>query len=116
MRDYQIDGLNWMAEKWYKRQSAILADEMGLGKTVQIVTLIEHLYRVEKIEKPFLIVVPLSTLEHWRREFAAWTDLNVCIYHDSKRQFRDLMREYEVSERSERALMKTKYIYDPLLN
>jgi len=95
LRDYQVDGLNWLAEKWYKRQSCILADEMGLGKTVQIVSLIEHLHRVEKIDKPYLIVVPLSTLEHWRREFAGWTDLRVNIYHDTKREWRDVMREYE---------------------
>lgn len=29
----------------------------GLGKTVQIVTYLEHLYRVEKIHGPFLVVV-----------------------------------------------------------
>ena len=88
LRDYQVDGVNWLAEKWYKKQSCILADEMGLGKTVQIVSLIEHLHRVEKKEQPYLIVVPLSTLEHWRREFQGWTDLRVNIYHDTKREWR----------------------------
>lgn len=29
LRDYQVDGVNWLASTWYKRQSAILADEMG---------------------------------------------------------------------------------------
>ena len=33
LRDYQVDGVNWLASCWYKRHSAILADEMGLGKT-----------------------------------------------------------------------------------
>ena len=28
LRDYQVDGVNWLASTWYKRQSAILADEM----------------------------------------------------------------------------------------
>lgn len=36
LRDYQIDGLNWLASCWYKRHSCILADEMGLGKTGKI--------------------------------------------------------------------------------
>jgi len=62
---------------------------------VQIVTYIEHLHRVEKIQRPFLIVVPLSTVEHWRREFEGWTDMQCCIYHDRQREWRDVMREYE---------------------
>lgn len=56
---------------------------------------IEHLHRVEKIQRPFLVVVPLSTVEHWRREFESWTDLKVCVYHDRQRIWRDVMREYE---------------------
>lgn len=68
---------------------------MGLGKTVQIVCYIEHLFRVEKIRRPFLVVVPLSTVEHWRREFSGWTDLVCCIYHDRQRVWRDVLREYE---------------------
>ena len=71
------------------------ATEMGLGKTVQIICYIEHLFRVEKIRRPFLVVVPLSTVEHWRREFQGWTDMVVCIYHDRQRIWRDVMREYE---------------------
>ena len=41
----------------------------GLGKTVQVVTFLDHLYEVEQIRGPFLIAVPLSTIEHWKREF-----------------------------------------------
>ena len=33
LRDYQVDGVNWLASCWYKRHCCILADEMGLGKT-----------------------------------------------------------------------------------
>ena len=95
LRDYQIDGVNWLASCWYKANGCILADEMGLGKTVQIVCYIEHLNRVEKIQRPFLVVVPLSTVEHWRREFEGWTQLKTCIYHDRQRVWRDVMREYE---------------------
>ncbi len=95
LRDYQIDGVNWLSSVWYKRQGCILADEMGLGKTVQIVCFIDHLFRVEKIRRPFLVVVPLSTVEHWRREFEGWTDMVCCIYHDRQRVWRDVLREYE---------------------
>ena len=29
LRDYQIDGVNWLSSTWYKQHSCILADEMG---------------------------------------------------------------------------------------
>ncbi len=68
LRPYQVDGLNWMISCWKARRSSLLADEMGLGKTVQVVSFIEHLRTEEDIRGPFLIVVPLSTIQHWRRE------------------------------------------------
>lgn len=36
LRDYQMDGLNWLVGSWTKNNSVILADEMGLGKTIQV--------------------------------------------------------------------------------
>lgn len=36
LRDYQMDGLNWLIHSWCKDNSVILADEMGLGKTIQV--------------------------------------------------------------------------------
>jgi chromodomain-helicase-DNA-binding protein 1 len=38
LRDYQMDGLNWLIHSWSKENSVILADEMGLGKTIQVIT------------------------------------------------------------------------------
>ncbi len=34
LRDYQIDGLNWMISLYETGINGILADEMGLGKTI----------------------------------------------------------------------------------
>lgn len=82
LRAYQVEGLNWMVSCIKAQRSCILADEMGLGKTVQVVSLIEHMKSEESIRGPYLIVVPLSTIQHWRREIESWTDLNVCVYHD----------------------------------
>ncbi|KAJ8576442.1 hypothetical protein ON010_g2769 [Phytophthora cinnamomi] len=82
LRQYQVEGLNWMVSCTKAQRSCILADEMGLGKTVQIVSLLEHMKSEESVRGPYLIVVPLSTIQHWRREIESWTDLNVCVYHD----------------------------------
>jgi hypothetical protein len=32
LRDYQVEGVNWLASTYYRKQGCILADEMGLGK------------------------------------------------------------------------------------
>ena len=37
LRDYQLQGLNWLAQSWCKQNSVILADEMGLGKSFEFI-------------------------------------------------------------------------------
>jgi chromodomain-helicase-DNA-binding protein 7 len=64
------------------RRNCILADEMGLGKTIQSLTFI-HAVHEYGIKGPFLVIAPLSTIPNWQREFEAWTDLNVIVYHGS---------------------------------
>ena len=76
------------------RQSCILADEMGLGKTIQSITFVEEVSRYG-IRGPFLIIVPLSTIANWQREFEAWTDLNVVVYHGSNAS-RSMLQQYEM--------------------
>jgi len=97
LRDYQIQGLNWLIKNYHEGRSCILADEMGLGKTVQCVSFLNHLYSREGIPGPFLVVVPLSTLGHWKREFEEWTDMNCLIYYDSRggKETRKLIRQTE---------------------
>lgn len=46
---------------------------------MQTVVTLLHLNEVYS-RGPFLLVVPLSTVSHWKREFEAWTHLNVVIY------------------------------------
>ena len=97
LRDYQVIGVNWLIQKFYEGSNSILADEMGLGKTVQSTCFIEHMHRVNNIHGPFLIVAPLSTLYHWKREIEGWTDLNCVVYHDSDRGqlSREIIRNHE---------------------
>jgi chromodomain helicase DNA binding protein 8 len=32
LRDYQLEGVNWLLWNWWLRRPCILADEMGLGE------------------------------------------------------------------------------------
>ena len=50
---------------------------------------------------PFLVVVPLSTIGNWQREFEAWTDLNVIVYHGSQPS-RNMLQQYEMYYFNER--------------
>lgn len=50
---------------------------MGLGKTVQAITFLAALCH-ERCPRPHLVVVPISTLPNWQREFARFApQLNV---------------------------------------
>ena len=99
LRPWQVEGVSWLLYSWYNRKGSILADEMGLGKTVQIVTTLEHISRCY-VTGPFLVIVPLSTIQHWKREFELWTDMNVVLLQGSKHD-RDMIREYEWYYRDE---------------
>ncbi len=43
LREYQLEGLNWMVGLHDSNISGILADEMGLGKTLQSISLLAYL-------------------------------------------------------------------------
>ncbi len=83
LRDYQLEGLNWLTWNWYNYRNSILADEMGLGKTIQSVSYLNHLVTREHVRGPFLIIAPLSTLGHWEREINTWTSMQAVLYHDT---------------------------------
>jgi len=55
---------------------------MGLGKTIQTIAFLNHLYNFENYRGPFLVIAPLSTLQHWKRTVEEWTTLNGVLYYD----------------------------------
>lgn len=95
LRDYQMDGLNWLVLTWCKENSVILADEMGLGKTIQTICFLYYLFKAQQLYGPFLCVVPLSTMTAWQREFAIWApEMNVVTYLGDVAS-REIIRQYE---------------------
>ncbi|KAJ3132065.1 hypothetical protein HK100_005737, partial [Physocladia obscura] len=95
LKDYQIEGLNWLRFKWTKDMPCILADEMGLGKTVQIVSFITALIK-EHNEYPFLILAPNITIGHWLDEFAKWSPDIVVVHYTGQKPERIMIRDYEI--------------------
>ena len=54
---------------------------MGLGKTIQTISFLSYLFHQHQLYGPFLVVVPLSTLTSWQREFDTWApQMNVVVY------------------------------------
>ncbi|KAF2291859.1 hypothetical protein GH714_035880 [Hevea brasiliensis] len=95
LRDYQLEGLNFLVNSWRNDTNVILADEMGLGKTVQSVSMLGFLQNAQQIPGPFLVVVPLSTLSNWAKEFRKWLpDMNVIVYVGT-RASREVCQQYE---------------------
>ena len=95
LRDYQLQGVNWLAYCWHNNVNSILADEMGLGKTIQSISFLNYLFSEMKLDGPFLLVVPLSTIHNWQKEFVKWAPgLQVLLYMGDAAS-RDVMLEYE---------------------
>ncbi|MBI9092952.1 MAG: DEAD/DEAH box helicase [Desulfobacterium sp.] len=64
LRDYQIDGFNWLAQLIHWNVGACLADDMGLGKTLQALAAI----LLNAGNGPTLVIAPLSVMGNWQEE------------------------------------------------
>ncbi|TPX38888.1 hypothetical protein SeMB42_g06554 [Synchytrium endobioticum] len=95
LKEYQIEGVNWLLYNWWNKRSSIIADDMGLGKTVQVLTFLGVLEQEYK-KFPFLIVVPASTLGHWKRELESWVARLVVILYTGDEETRNLITQYEI--------------------
>jgi len=116
LREYQREGLGWMAFLRWFGMGGILADDMGLGKTIQVLAVLqarhngvpEHtkgdMFQPTSSEehgaahRPSLIVVPRSVVFNWVDEARKFTpDLRVMAYTGSDRQpLRDAFQDHDV--------------------
>ena len=54
---------------------------MGLGKTIQSIAFLSNLINTYSVWGPFVLVVPLSTITAWQREFSLWApEMNLVVY------------------------------------
>ncbi|KAJ2162792.1 hypothetical protein GGF46_000355 [Coemansia sp. RSA 552] len=86
LKGYQLEGASWLFKRWVERKGAVLADEMGMGKTMQVVSFMLMAYystvpaglSADQILSgnmgafPFLVVVPTTLVDNWRRELGIW--------------------------------------------
>lgn len=69
LREYQHDGLDWLANLYESDTNGILADEMGLGKTIQTISVLAYIAVYRQKWGPHLVVVPTSVMLNWEMEF-----------------------------------------------
>ncbi|CAG9812673.1 unnamed protein product [Phaedon cochleariae] len=113
LRDYQIEGVQWMYGLYENGINGILADEMGLGKTIQVIALIGHLLE-RGILGPYLIVAPLSTLPNWQSEFARFAPkIPVVLFHgyelERARQYKAIHKKYSIGSHQTLPVVLTSY-------
>ncbi|KAJ2908442.1 putative ATPase, partial [Coemansia aciculifera] len=121
MRDYQLEGMEWLASLYENGLNGILADEMGLGKTLQTIAFLCFL-RERQVWGPFLVLCPLSTLSNWVSEFYRFAPTTpVLLYHgtpDERKELRNkhlrrldknfpiVVTTYEISMRDKQSLQR----------
>lgn len=100
LRDYQIEGVQFLHEHFIYQTGAILGDDMGLGKTVQVAAFLTAAFgktgderdakRLRKVRRDpdrwyprIIIVCPTTLIENWKSELERWGWWKVSIYHDA---------------------------------
>ena len=81
LRDYQMQGYQWMVRLDSWGAGACLADDMGLGKTVQALAFLLH----KKDSGPSLVVAPKSVVPNWAAEAERFApSLKVTIVNEAQ--------------------------------
>lgn len=94
LKEYQLKGLNWLANLYEQGINGILADEMGLGKTVQSISVMAYLAETHNIWGPYLVIAPASTLHNWQQEIAKFVpDFKVLPYWGNGKD-RKILRKF----------------------
>ena len=89
MRPYQRHGLDWLQFLRAHGLAGILADDMGLGKTLQTLAHLQCEKEAGRLDRPALVVAPVSLLGNWQREAARFCpDLKTLLLYGADRHQR----------------------------
>ncbi|HFE64161.1 MAG TPA: hypothetical protein ENK14_07080 [Caldithrix sp.] len=85
LRDYQKAGLDWLSFLNTFHFGGILADDMGLGKTIQVIALLQYLKERGTLNRPSLVIVPLTVIFNWESEISRFApSLKVLRYQGQR--------------------------------
>lgn len=118
LRQYQIEGYNWLRLLDELGLGGCLADDMGLGKTIQALCLLQWMKENER--ETSLLVVPTSLVYNWQQEASTFCpDLKVYIHSgfdrakdaDSFGQPDLLITSYAILRRDKELFRQQKFNY-----
>ncbi|XP_068615739.1 chromodomain-helicase-DNA-binding protein 1-like [Brachionichthys hirsutus] len=99
LRPYQLDGVQWLAQRLKNQHGCILGDEMGLGKTCQTISLLLYAAETHRKKGLFLVLSPLSVMDNWRKELECIApSLAVLCYNGDKERRAELRQEMETED------------------
>lgn len=98
LRDYQVEGTEFLHCLFVYQTGGILGDDMGLGKTVQVIAFLTAAFgktgderdakRMRKMRRlgagwypRILVVCPGTLIENWKNEFNRWGWWHIGAYH-----------------------------------
>lgn len=114
LRNYQIDGVQWLDRLRNMHLNGILADDMGLGKTLQAIIAITQ-YTMQHKKSQSIIVCPTSLVYNWKEEFSKFNpSLKILPIDGNPNQRKKLlgeMKKYDVIITSYTLLQKDIEFY-----
>jgi superfamily II DNA or RNA helicase len=99
LREYQVEGVQFLHERFVKQTGAILGDDMGLGKTIQVIAFLTAAFGkngtkrdakcMRKIRRygdgrwypRVMIICPGTLMRNWEDELEKWGWWQVYKYH-----------------------------------
>lgn len=109
LRDYQVEGVQFLHERFVKQTGSILGDDMGLGKTIQVIAFLTVAFGkkgtkqdakcMRKIRRcgdnrwypRVLIVCPGTLMRNWEDELEKWGWWEVYRYHGNPADRRGIL-------------------------
>lgn len=104
LRDYQVEGVQFLHRHFVFQTGCVLGDDMGLGKTVQVAAFLVAAFgktgderdakRLRKMSRHgrgrwyprILIICPGSLIENWKNELNRWGWWKTALYHGSGKE------------------------------
>lgn len=117
LKEHQTEGISWLQTLHKQNLSGcLLADDMGLGKTLQLLYFIEWHSKVNStLQKPYLIVAPVSLLENWENEYQKFfnpQNLNLTKLYGTTtltKSFDHLRNKIEANQLQKQHIILTNY-------
>ena len=103
LRDYQVEGVKFLHQRFVYQKGCILGDDMGLGKTVQVAAFLTAAFgktgderdakRMRKMRRAgdswypkVLVICPGSLIQNWKNELDRWGWWHTDVFHGTGKE------------------------------